>query len=97
MLRRFLVVKTDEEPTLRQTERNATQLEKCMSESVVNMVFRQKGLNPQQAFLQVCHKDESEKLLNDLYQNGYDEGPLASEDICVKEGQWLGFRFGLAT
>lgn len=88
------MIRTEKAVTPQEISHTAVKLVEVLSETVVNLVFKQKGGHRNcEAFLQVCPKKETSKLEKYLQQHGYNEGPLLSIDMCIKEGQRLEFSF----
>lgn len=89
---RYTVIRTEKAVTPQELAHSAVKLVEVLSESVVKLIFKQKGgLRNWEAFLQICPTAEITALEDYLKQHGYNEGPLPSKDMCIKEGQRLEF------
>lgn len=89
-------METDKKVTPEEAIHNAENFEECLAESVVKLIFKQKrGANERicEAFIEVCHSTKAEELVQYLRDEGYDQGPLPSNEMCMKEGQRLQFSF----
>ena len=68
-------------------------IETSLKQRVVQLILRQHLDDPSDTILTCVNHNKLERTIRRLADEGYDEGPMISKDIILKEGQFLEVHF----
>ncbi|XP_064618461.1 uncharacterized protein LOC135482419 isoform X2 [Liolophura sinensis] len=90
---RFMVISTKTAVSELQAEKISERIEGALRQKTVCLILRQNNSDPGDVVLACTLMSQSDRLLQQLSEEDYDEGPPPSKPFIVKEGQIMEIRF----
>ncbi|XP_041352496.1 uncharacterized protein LOC121370984 [Gigantopelta aegis] len=92
-LQRFFVMRTKLESTPIQLEKLPPLIEEAITQRIIKVFLRQQTKDLQNVLLSCANVSKVERVLRQLAEEEFEEGPPPSRDILVKEGQIMKITF----
>ncbi|XP_013408435.1 uncharacterized protein LOC106172334 [Lingula anatina] len=92
-LTRFMVLRTRTTIGPNEAVHMAASIESYVESRLTQIILKQKTDDPNEIIVSCVPAKESDKALQKLNEEGYEEGPGASSDIIINEGDVLEVRF----